>query len=73
MDTLIPLLFIAHERNLQAAMDAAAGMLRDSVGRFELAANALLADNAGDELVAADLARFIDSCRYACTANLNFS
>lgn len=73
MDTLIPLLFIAHERNLQAAMDAAAGMLRDSVARFDLAAKALLAENAGDELVAADLAKFIDSCRYACTANLNFS
>lgn len=72
MDTLIPLLFIAHEHNLQAAMDDATGILRDSVTRFDLAANALLKDNAGDKLVKADLAKFIDGCRYASTANLNF-
>lgn len=53
-------------------MDDATETLKDSVTRLELAANALLEDNAGDKLVKADLAKFIDSCRYACTGNLNF-
>ena len=54
-------------------MDDAIGILRDSLKRFDLAANALLKDNSGDKLVEADLAKFIDSCRYASTANLNFT
>lgn len=72
MDSLIPLLYIAQDRNAQAAVDDAASILRDSVARFDLAADALLEDNAGDKFVKADLAKFIDSCRYACTANLNW-
>lgn len=72
MDTLIPLLYISHGRNAQAAVDEATRMLKLAVSRFNLAANALLENNAGDKLVKADLARFIDSCRYGCTANLNW-
>lgn len=72
MDSLIPLLYIAHDRNVQAAVDDATGILRDAVACFDLAANALLQDNDGDKIVKADLAKFIDSCRYACTANLNW-
>lgn len=72
MDTLIPLLYVAHQGNAQAAVDNAAGLLRDAVARFNVAANALLEDNAGDKVAEADLVSFIDSCRYACTANLNW-
>ena len=66
------MLYIAHDHDAQAVMDAAIEMLRDAIARFNLAANALLEDNAGDKVVKADLVRFIDSCRYACTGNLNW-
>ena len=72
MDSLIPLLYIMHGRNAQAAVEHAIGIVRDSVARFEVAASALLEDNAGDDIVQADLAKFISSCRFACTANLNW-
>lgn len=72
MDSLIPLLYIAHDRNAQAAVDHATCILRDLVARFDLAVNTLLEDNVGDIVVKADLAKFIDSCRYACTANLDW-
>ena len=72
MDSPIPLLYIAHDGNVQAAVDDASGNLRDAVARFDLAANALLEDKAVDKVVKADLAKFIDSCHYACTANLNW-
>ena len=54
-----------YEHNLQAAMDIATGMVKDSLTRYELAADALLKENAADRLVKAHLAKFIDSCRYA--------
>lgn len=72
MDTLIPLLYVAYEGNAQAAVDSATEMLRDAVARFDNAANALLAEYADDTIVKADIVKFIDSCRYACTANLNW-
>lgn len=72
MDSLIPLLYIAHDRNAQAAVDEAIQILRTAVARFDIAANALLEDNADDQVIQANLVRFIDSCRYACTANLNW-
>lgn len=72
MDSLIPLLYITHDYNPQAGIDNATGILRDVVGRFNFAANALLEDNAGDKLVKAGLAKSINSYRYVCTANLNW-
>ena len=72
MDSLIPLLYIARDCNAQAAVDAAAGMLREAVAGFDLAANSLLEATASDQVLNADLAKFIGSCRYACTANLNW-
>ena len=72
MDSLIPLLYIAHDGNAQAAVDDATGILRNAVARFDFAANALLKENAEDKIVKADIVKFIDSCRYACTANLNW-
>lgn len=70
-NSLIVLLYIAHGLKAQAAMDDANVILKDAVVRFVIAANALLDDNAGHKLVKADLAQLIDSCRYACTANLD--
>ena len=53
-------------------MDHAIAILGDAVLGFDLAANALIEDVTGDKILEADLTRFIDSCRYACTANLNW-
>lgn len=72
MDTLLPLLYIAKDGNIQAAMSDAVGMLENAVGRFNLAANDLLEGSSGDQTVTTNVAKFIDSCRYACTANLNW-
>lgn len=73
VDSLIPLLYIANDHDPQAAIDDATKILVDAIAHFELAADALLKDSAGEKLVRADLVKFIDSCRYACTANLNWS
>ena len=72
METLIPLLSITYEGNAQAAVDRATEMIRDAVARFDHAANALLEEYADDKIVKADIVKFVDSCRYACTANLNW-
>lgn len=72
MDSLIPLLYIAHDHDLQAAVDDATEILRNAVARFDIAATGLFEDIADDQTVTADVVRFIDSCRYACTANLNW-
>ena len=72
MDSLIPLLYIAHGLNAQAAVDQANNLLSESVQRFNLAADTLLQYDAGDSVAIVDVAKFIDSCRYACTANLNW-
>lgn len=72
MDSLIPLLYNAHDRDVQAAVDHATKIVRDSVKKFNLAADALLEHNADDQELKADLTRFIDSCRYACTGNLDW-
>ena len=72
MDTLIPLIYAGNGHNLQAAVDGATEILKDSIARFEIAATDLLEDTAGDPTVAADVTKFIDSCRYSCTANLKW-
>ena len=72
MDSLIPLLYVAHGLDAQAAVDHADSLLTESVQRFNLAADTLLQDDAGDPVAIVDVAKFIDSCRYACTANLNW-
>ncbi len=72
MDSLIPLLFVTHGHNAQAAVDHATRYLEESIMQFNFAADALLKSNAGDELFEADLAQFVNGCRFACTANLNW-
>lgn len=53
-------------------MDDATEILKNAVARFDLAATGLVEDIDGDQTVTAEVVRFIDSCRYACTANLNW-
>lgn len=72
MDTLIPLLYFTHDHDLQAAVDEATEILKDAVARFDIAATGLFEDTASEPTVTADVVKFIDSCRYACTANLNW-
>ena len=48
-------------------------IVKDAVEGFEAAAHALLAPTAGqDESTHAKTRDFIDGCRYACTANLDW-
>lgn len=69
MDTLIPLLYATNDHNLPAAVNNASELLKDSVARFEMATTDLLSSTADDPIVMADVVKFIESCRYACTAN----
>lgn len=71
-DSLIPLLAV-ELGSVQAALDVASKMLQDSVVAIDAAAEALLARHALDTALSANLQKFIDSCKYACTANLNWS
>ena len=71
VDSLIPLLYIEHDHNAQAATNAATVLLKAAVTRFEAAADTLLESNAKNSVLP-DIISFIDSCRYACTANLEW-
>ena len=71
VDTLIPILFYRY-KDAQLAIDAAIVLLETAVANFEQAANALLTNHTQDDEVATKLGNFIDGCRYACTANLNW-
>lgn len=72
MDSLVPLLYVAHDHKLQAAVDDASEIVRNTVASFDLTAKGLLEEIAHDQTMTANIVRFIDSCRYACTANLNW-
>lgn len=47
-DSLIPLLYIAHDHDLQAAVDDATEILRNAAARFDTAATGLFEDIADD-------------------------
>lgn len=53
-------------------MDEAVDMLRNAISRLDISAATLLGEVAGDEVIQEQVASFIDSCRYACTANLEW-
>lgn len=75
VDSLIPLLYIAHNHDIQAAMTDATQILKNAIAQFDTAAINLLDDVAHEDDASEainDVRRFIDSCRYACTANLNW-
>jgi len=71
-DSLIPLLTL-ELGSVQAALDVASQMLRDSIESIDAAADSLLGRHAHDGALYANLQKFIDGCKYACTGNLNWS
>ncbi|MCJ1239389.1 hypothetical protein MMC14_007385 [Varicellaria rhodocarpa] len=71
VDSLIPLLFRQHGA-AQLAIDKAIVILKNAVASFDQAARILLARYTQDDITATCLGQFIEGCRYACTANLNW-
>ncbi|KAF2653977.1 terpenoid synthase [Lophiostoma macrostomum CBS 122681] len=71
-DSLIPLLAL-ELGSVQAALDDASRMMQDSVELIDKAADSLLARYGHDASVHANLQKFVDGCKYACTGNLNWS
>lgn len=72
VDSLVPLLLIEVDFHIQAAIDRATDDLRVAVHAFNTAADQLTAAHAADPALAANVDKFILSCKYACTANLNW-
>ncbi|CAF9937923.1 MAG: hypothetical protein HETSPECPRED_000710 [Heterodermia speciosa] len=69
VDTLVPLL--AHRyQDAQVAVDIAISMLKNALENFEKAAALLLAE---EPRAREDIIKFIDACRFACTANFKWS
>ena len=71
VDSLIPLLFYDC-RNAQTAADVGIAFYETAVGNFEKASHSLLRTVAGDDALSQRVSRFIEGCKYACTANLNW-
>lgn len=57
---------------MQKAIDRAVEITHESILRLEAAEQALLKRYSADPKVRADLVKFIDGAKYACTANLNW-
>ncbi|KAE8149091.1 terpenoid synthase [Aspergillus avenaceus] len=70
-DSLIPLLYAERGGSLQDAVDTAARTVCNSVAEFDRVAEAFLIDNQEDPQLG-NLSKFIDGCKFACTANLNW-
>ncbi|XXH02823.1 hypothetical protein Hte_009210 [Hypoxylon texense] len=70
VDTLIPLL-VVRLGSVQAAVDYATDMIRSSIQRLEVAEKDILNRYETDPK-AQDIQRYIDGCKFACTANLNW-
>ncbi|KAK8113060.1 terpenoid synthase [Apiospora sp. TS-2023a] len=71
VDSLIPLLFL-ELGSTQAAIDRGADMVKASIGRFEAAEEGLLARYSNSPDSGRVLKDYIDGCKYACTANVNW-
>lgn len=72
VDSLIPLLYLECANDAQCAINTATAYLHTAVFGFNGAAERLLAGTTDDAGLRACLVKFIDGCRYACTANLNW-
>jgi hypothetical protein len=70
-DSLIPLLYVQHG-SLQKAIDVAARSISSSVAEFDQISSQVVNRDFDNEDMRANLKRFIDGCKYACTANLNW-
>ncbi|KAL7623302.1 hypothetical protein AAE478_006983 [Parahypoxylon ruwenzoriense] len=69
-DSLIPLLSV--QLGVQGAIDRATDIVRLSVQRFEEAEKRILERYSSIPKVQEDILKFVDGCKYACTANLNW-
>jgi hypothetical protein len=67
----VPLLFL-ELGSVQAAVDRAADMIRSSVRRFDEAESEILASFSHDPEALESIRKFIEGCKFACTANLNW-
>jgi hypothetical protein len=71
VDSLIPLL-LQDTISVQQAIDHACDILKSSIQRFDLAEKHILEQYSTKPGLQNDLQSFIDSCKHACTANLNW-
>jgi hypothetical protein len=72
VDSILPVLFAEHG-SMDAAMSIAAKLIVQHVRSVDDAAKRLLQRHGKDLVLQQDLEAFIDSCKYACTGNLNWS
>ncbi|PLB51409.1 terpenoid synthase [Aspergillus steynii IBT 23096] len=70
-DSLVPILYLQYG-SLQTAVDEAADMIFSSAKEFDQLAEKLLSSQPEDD-AQDNLRKFIDGCRYCCSANLNWS
>ncbi|KAI1503050.1 terpenoid synthase [Biscogniauxia marginata] len=71
-DTLIPLL-LTQLGSVQAAVNQAVEIVRLSIHRFEAAEQNILQRYSCAPDVQADIRRYVEGCKFACTANLKWS
>ncbi|KAK8115327.1 Terpene synthase [Apiospora kogelbergensis] len=71
VDSLVPLLFL-RLGSLQAAVDHGGEMVKTSIRRIEEAEKDILAKYPEESKSRQALKGYIDGCKYACTANLNW-
>ncbi|KAH9871549.1 hypothetical protein J1614_005804 [Plenodomus biglobosus] len=72
VDSILPVLFAEHG-SMDAAMSIAASLIVQHVQIVDDAAKRLLQRHGKCSILQQDLHAFIDSCKYACTGNLNWS
>ena len=72
IDSILPILFAKHG-SMDAAMSIAASLIVQSIRSLDIAAERLLQQHGKDLVSRRDLRAFINSCKYACTGNLNWS
>ncbi|KAF2630913.1 terpenoid synthase [Macroventuria anomochaeta] len=72
VDSILPVLFAEHG-SMDTAMSIAASLIVQSIRSVDDAAERLLQRHGEDLILRRDLGDFIDSCKYACTGNLNWS
>lgn len=72
VDSILPVLFAEHG-SMDAAMSIAASLIVQSIRSVDVAAERLLQRHGKDLVLQHNLEDFIDSCKYACTGNLNWS
>ncbi|KAI2638861.1 terpenoid synthase [Hypomontagnella submonticulosa] len=72
VDSLVPLLCI-QLGSVQEAMNRAVEIVRSAIERFDTAEKQILDRYSATPEVQNDIRKFIDGCKYACTANINWS